>query len=180
MGKLQGLSFLCSEESACSSSNCGDLHHTCCQCGMVAPQVVKEGLRIQTVMSARSLPFFQHIKPTWTFMLSRALWYPAVLSSSGDLKEDGFGSLRSHPSSQLGDSAWLPALVCLTQLFYQSPGFAAVLMWREITSTRLIAPAQKGIFLCCCLPFAALVVLYPHPEQPASPTPTAPFLEEKH
>lgn len=117
---------------------------------MVAPQVVKKGLRIQIVMSSRSLPFFQHVKPTWTFMLSRALWYPAVLSSSGDLREDGFYSLRRHHRSQLGDSVWLSALVCLTQLFYQSPSFAAVLMWGEITFTPLIAPAQKGIFLCCC------------------------------
>lgn len=81
---------------------CVPLHHTCCQCGMTAPQVVKEGLRIQRLMSSRSLPFFQHVRPTWTFMLGRALWYPAVLSSSGDVKEEGFGSLRRHHRSQAG------------------------------------------------------------------------------
>lgn len=186
IGKLQGLSFLCSERRVLlpllTVVICVPLHQMFCQCGMIAPQVVNERLRIQIVMSSRSLPILQHVK---TFMLGRAPWYPAVLSSSGDLREEGFGSLRRHHRSQagqqLGDSAWLPALLCLTQLFCQSPSFCSrVNVGMEIISTPLIAPMQKGLLLCCCLPLTALVVLSLYPEQPASQTTTAPFLEEKH
>lgn len=186
IGKLRGLSFLCSERRmlipVLTVVICVPLHQTFCQCGVIAPQVVKEGFRIQIVMSSRSLPFFQ---PTWTFVLGRALWYPAFSAPVEISRKRVYGSLRrnhrSQAGQQLGDSAWLPALLCLTRLFCQSPSFCSrVNVGMEITSTPPIAPMQKRLFFCCCLPLAALVVLSPHPEQPASQTAAAAFLEEKH
>lgn len=130
---------------------CVPLHHVCCQCGVTARQVVKEWLRIQLLMNSRSLPFFHHVKPTWTFMLGRALWYPAVLSPRGDLKEEGFGLLRRHCRSQAGHS-WVTLLGCqhwfvLHSCFARAPALQQCSHGREITSTPLLAPAQKGLII---------------------------------
>lgn len=138
IGKLLGLSFLCSERRVfiplLTVVICVPLHHMCCL-WHDSTQVVKEWPRTQIMKSSRSLPFFQHVKPTWTFMLSRAVWYPAVLSSSGDLKEEGFGSLRRRHRTQAGWSlSWVTLLGCLHWCVLHSCSakalaFAAVLMW---------------------------------------------------